>query len=846
MFSKMADHLALTHSGPSDSTMEGTPRLPKNKALNFAPPQNLAALEHIDMHIPWSTSRHPVGPYSRRIGDRLALWYQRNDGPWTPPGLTSPPGEIRAPAILNSLRAHPLSVFPSPYRESLVPSECDTVAPGAMSSDSGYGGSYGTKHSVANGSVCDESLDRNAETQSLVGHPIHDLHFQSYSQDTLSKAGLNPEASWSHSQLPQPSPSSVIGRQANPEGGNMCEICNKVLKTKSEFKKHKQRHEKPFKCVVKDCTRSEGFSTPNDLDRHIRSLHPDENATGNRYRCPVGACNNRKKIWPRADNFRAHMKRVHQKELTTDEDLDQYKFSLTAPSKDTSDPAHDNAVPELDRFNEFSVGDSNFGPDSWKPPRSPEIDLSTETSPLEGPSQAQTEEIPVVNKPNDESCSRVPSSTLEQEVQSEGDDASIDKQAGSPRPFSAQPSSTLDDAGFMKPRRSEENDSISHSERPDAKLANGTNSLGHSTVEKPDELQDYPSEPSFECSQPDRPSEGPTDIDADSDAPPKPRGLDEMTDVDLTDRNGLLKLLEKLRSSGVLGELGYKKEDPAELEAAKREPIRSVSLEHVCPHCPKKFGRRCELKKHEKRHLKPYGCTFQDCNKKFGSKNDWKRHENSQHYMLEFWRCDEKQIDESSEPCGKVLDRRELFKQHLGTCHHIKDPALLDTKLEKCRVGRNCEVRFWCGFCQEIIEVRKKGKEAWAERFNHIDDHYHGRNNQAKKEISDWKNEYSLNPRAESPFNDSEDCSVVSSTSVSSVNGFITRRYVDIGLEKQQVQATKQKRKRDDRCNEPAKRVETMEIHRFHCCQCHETMPVTSRQCTNYPCAHILCVECEI
>ncbi|KAI0838626.1 hypothetical protein F5Y06DRAFT_39721 [Hypoxylon sp. FL0890] len=838
----MADQLPLT-SGSSDTTMEGPSRPAKMASLNFPHPQNLAALDHMGMSIPFPAGRHPADSYRPgRIENRLALWYHRNDGPWTPPGLTSPQGDIRTPALLGNLRTNPLIFSSHQYRESVVPSECDTVPPGVIPSDSGYGGSYGTKRSVANGSICDESLDRNPETQSLIGH-IGELNFQSYNQDMIPKGGTNAETPWPQSQPPPPSPSSAFDHQVNAEGSRTCDICNKLLKTKSEFKKHKQRHEKPFKCNVKNCTRREGFSTPNDLDRHIRSLHPDETATGNRYRCHIGACRNKDKIWPRADNFRAHMKRVHQKEVTTDEDLDQYKFSPVAPSKGTSDLPRDGTASEFDRYNMFPIGNTSYASGNWKLPRNPVIDLSTETSPMEPPTHIQMEDVPLVNQSGDEHPLSVSNGVSTQEAHPERDNIPLEKQMEIPKSPSTRPSPTGDDAESVKLRQSKESGSCLYSEDPDAKLAD-IHPPSRYESKRSDECQDRPSSPSFESTSHSKQADELTKIGENAHGSLEPNDLE--MELDLNNRDKVLKLVEKLQSSGVLGELGYKKDDPPELEPTKEEPASHTVSEqaHACSQCPKSFGRRCELKKHEKRHLKPYGCTFADCNKKFGSKNDWKRHENSQHYMLEHWRCNEKQTDSSSDVCGRVIYRREFFKQHLSTSHNIKDQATLEIKLETCRVGRNCEARFWCGFCQEIVEIKKKGIEAWTERFNHIDDHFHGRHNQTKMEISDWKNEYSHNPRPDSPDNDSEDSSITSLTAASSADSSNARGHTV--LEKQRLPTTKQKRKREDRYDrydESAKRVETMD--RFFCCQCSEPMPLTSRQCTNYPCEHLLCVDCD-
>jgi hypothetical protein len=78
-------------------------------------------------------------------------------------------------------------------------------------------------------------------------------------------------------------------------------------------------------CDVEGCPRVEGFSTSNDLDRHKRSVHPEKPTNGNRYRCTLAACRNKEKIWPRADNFRAHIKRVHQQGIA-EEDLEKFVY----------------------------------------------------------------------------------------------------------------------------------------------------------------------------------------------------------------------------------------------------------------------------------------------------------------------------------------------------------------------------------------------------------------------------------------------------------------------------------------------------------------------------------------
>ena len=138
-----------------------------------------------------------------------------------------------------------------------------------------------------------------------------------------------------------------------------------------------------------------------------------------------------------------------------------------------------------------------------------------------------------------------------------------------------------------------------------------------------------------------------------------------------------------------------------------------------------------------KRHERPYGCTFLTCNKTFGSKNDWKRHENSQHFHLETWRCDEERPEGGT--CAKVCYRRQTFQDHLVKAHQmVSESDAIKAKLDTCRIGRNCQSRFWCGFCNQLVDLKKRGVDAWTERFDHIDDHFMGRHQQPKQSILDW------------------------------------------------------------------------------------------------------------
>ncbi|KAJ4178367.1 hypothetical protein NW767_014880, partial [Fusarium falciforme] len=152
-------------------------------------------------------------------------------------------------------------------------------------------------------------------------------------------------------------------------------------------------------------------------------------------------------------------------------------------------------------------------------------------------------------------------------------------------------------------------------------------------------------------------------------------------------------------------------------DAQKRDVTFSTSQEkkgHECTVCRKTFYRKSILKKHLKRHAKPYSCTFLNCESHFGSKHDWKRHESRQH----------------------------------------------------CQVEKDCnrDGGFWCGFCTKMIEISyiNELENAWAKRCDHIDDHFCGRG-QSVKHISEWKHEDPSGTKASSRPHEAESDSLLGS-----------------------------------------------------------------------------------
>jgi hypothetical protein len=102
----------------------------------------------------------------------------------------------------------------------------------------------------------------------------------------------------------------------------------------NESRKHALRHSRPFRCRQPGCTITIGFCTANDLERHMKSRHLGtlrDSAPSITYRCYVPGCRWKEKSWPRMDNFRSHLKRIHSTVLTTEEDFDTYMNRQVIP-----------------------------------------------------------------------------------------------------------------------------------------------------------------------------------------------------------------------------------------------------------------------------------------------------------------------------------------------------------------------------------------------------------------------------------------------------------------------------------------------------------------------------------
>lgn len=198
--------------------------------------------------------------------------------------------------------------------------------------DSGFGGSgsFGPR------SVRSAGYGPQSQSGQSLSGDMNDLHFPSEEIyiDNSSGQSTSPNALYAYD------PPNESSNQVQPNLDLTCQFpnCGIGFKNQSEHKyglkvlgmryanqwyisrKHQLRHSKPFKCEVPGCSKTDGFSTNNDLERHRKSVHgiAPKNGTDRSFRCAARGCPKREKIWPRLDNFRQHCLRIHQ-----DEDCDE-------------------------------------------------------------------------------------------------------------------------------------------------------------------------------------------------------------------------------------------------------------------------------------------------------------------------------------------------------------------------------------------------------------------------------------------------------------------------------------------------------------------------------------------
>ncbi|RMX77456.1 hypothetical protein D0869_09876 [Hortaea werneckii] len=471
----------------------------------------------------------------------------------------------------------------------------------------------------------------------------------------------------------------VRGRLGRTKQIFPCNLCGKELKNLSEASKHRSQHTRPHKCSELGCRRTQGFATNNDLERHRKSVHGKTPKVGMKKGYVCKGC--------------PPVLEGHKVKFWPRRD----NFKAHAVRKHVSDK-NKKALDEL-----LAASETERPPDAVD--TGPESVCDPTYSGEYSGRQASFETS---------SPTTVPSATPD--LFQQGDYTSINIENAI-----AGIGVQLADLSSIENEMCSDFDGVSTTLGADVTTSStmATNLAMHTrsraAVPQASDLQSPPMS-KLELSS--------------FDAFPK------------SDMDGVGWPQQQDRPVGTRPE--HKVHQPSQRQSVGQNCKYSEG-DFICdePGCGKRKKRECDLRKHRKRHSRPYGCTFADCWKRFGSRNDWKRHENSQHFLIDQWRCD--MIIENNHKCGSLFQSEDAMRKHLLAQHTraLQQEAsrkgnplqrLVTLKAEHMHIGREAHHYYWCGFCDRLVAPVKDASNAWEDRFRHVGDHYDKEN----KHVDDW------------------------------------------------------------------------------------------------------------
>lgn len=96
-----------------------------------------------------------------------------------------------------------------------------------------------------------------------------------------------------------------------------CSGKNRTFKRESDWKKHMDRHNRPYKCREDGCELNPGFTYNGGLTRHNREVHKINLSTEMLFFCPFENCKRSSGTgFARKENLEAHKKRCRSKEMS--------------------------------------------------------------------------------------------------------------------------------------------------------------------------------------------------------------------------------------------------------------------------------------------------------------------------------------------------------------------------------------------------------------------------------------------------------------------------------------------------------------------------------------------------
>lgn len=369
------------------------------------------------------------------------------------------------------------------------------------------------------------------------------------------------------------------------------------------------KHTLPYHCDVRGCSRDKGFTSRNDLDRHKRTVHADRSVAGRFFVCTLDGCAKKKhKLWPRADNFRCHLSRVHGKQYRADDDLTEYVYRYVQVSPISSSQLllkHASSPPPSQDLQGVGGSAMEYMPSQGShfalPPSSEIIMPPNFRDPYSEESRCRTSQL----QTNNEFLPRISTSVSFDRDSSnlapvqEGDGLCI-----APGYLNGPASNTgisLSPTGWQPSNPSEQNLSGG------GQSAFGSEPQGTAlSMTMEDTSRDNQSDigvsgtqsSNTEDQEPEQPDVRMTDADDTPAATSTPRGQ-AAKDSSSPSRESVKAVLDKIPKDWIENYLKVKDRSAGSKDDASKEDTvvgKGQNQMHKCPECPKTFSRQCELK----------------------------------------------------------------------------------------------------------------------------------------------------------------------------------------------------------------------------------------------------------
>lgn len=481
----------------------------------------------------------------------------------------------------------------------------------------------------------------------------------------------------------------------------------------------RQKKEKPKKKYPCNGCSNKVFTTSNDLDRHRRTVHSEIKPRDRVWMCSIGNCSTGRKVWARQDNFKQHITRMHSAE---------YHENMVDQMAVQFDPS----------IHDIDVGKKQTRKASTSVPSGNGLaqreGLAFDVSAAQGVSRDRGSQghshSPMgsgASMRNNPGLSSAASSSFGMRYQQGQHGTSQHSRLFNPTSRRAIPATVANP------------EAIAHQQR---ELRHQNNVALPAFVPGP--AQDFSMMMGGEDHSLDQVSStSQSGSFRNNQSGTHGLRLESIEEHDILKMFGNLPLesQQRLRTviSAVEGPTGMSHQRSASNSRSQNVPkadsVKNVTM-FTCSKqgCGKQFAKRPELTKHERRHDRRYGCTFDQCFKKFGTKWEWKRHERSQHVQNKEWRCDVKEVGGI---CGQCFDGERAFESHLHGFHRIAGVASHE-KLQSCLLARKWIGSFWCGFCEKVIQQEQdlNGNDCLEERYNHISEHID--NKEYRRNMSQW------------------------------------------------------------------------------------------------------------